>query len=492
MNYPTKLFLGVSPLADAPISYLGGPIRNVCEEVSRNTRAPNALALPVTLAVATAAAQNNTMVKTPLGTVLSLGDAYIVVASSGSGKTSVISPLIKAFLTNDAELKAEFLSTQVKDYAFNHIVWREQKKVFERSIQSSVRDGTEIDEEDKEDFKAHLLSEPHAPVFRTSVIGDATRAALYKAFRGHNSIALLTSEGNTFLDGPLMDDPSLLNDAHDGNPLQVDRANGSSFTVPSPRLTTLIMVQEKAFDRQFVKRGDIKRDIGWLARQKIVVVQPSFGFRPTSNYELTWDATDVFNERILEIMREERQKGLDKTPLLLEFNQEAKDYWYGYVEYIENKMIMGHQFALMRDSASKAPMYAVKLSAVLHRFYNLQGDISKDTLHQAVTISDWYLEQFWQKFGQPETPPEVIDANVLEAWLDDFSNSHPRLPKVFKSYVRRFGPNSLRNNYRLDRALAILASNYKVNVWIENKKQIVTLLPARFPKSQPFVQFPQN
>lgn len=492
MNYPTDLFLRGNLSTEPPIGHIDEPLRRVCEEVSRNTRAPNALVLPVILAVATAAAQNNTMVKTPLGTVVSLGDAYIVVASSGSGKTSVISPLTKAFLTNDAELKAEFLATQVKDYEFNHLVWGEQKKVFERSFRASVRDGIEIDDEDKEDFKAHLLSQPQAPVFPTSVIGDATRAALHKAFRGHNSIALFTSEGNTFLDGPLMDDPSLLNDAHDGNPLQVDRANGTSFTVPNPRLTTLIMAQEKVFDRQFVKTKDIKRDIGWLGRQKIAVARPSFGLRATPNDELAWDETDIFNDRVLDMMREERHKGLDKTPLVLEIGNEARDYWYGYVSYIENKMMLGQQFALMRDSASKAPMYAVKLSAVLHRFYSLQGTISKSTLLQAISISDWYLEQFWQKFGQPETPPEVIDANVLESWLDSFSNAHPGLPVVFKSYIRRFGPNSLRNNYRLDRALAVLASNFKVNVFIENKKQIVALLPTRFPHSRPFGQFPQN
>ena len=389
----------------------------------------------------------------------------------------------------DADLKAECLATKVKDYEFNRVVWRDQKKVFERNIRASVRDGTEIDDEDKDDFKEHLLSEPQAPAFRTSVIGDATPAALYNAFRGHNSIALLTSEGNTFLEGPLMNNPALLNDAYDGNPLQVDRANKTSLTVASPRLTTLIMVQEKTFDRQFVKRGDIKRDIGWLARQKIAVAPPTFGFRPTPDEELTWLATNAFNDRVLEILREERRDSLDTTPLLLEFSTEAKGHWFGYVTHVEKKMMPGHQFALMHDAATKAPMYAVKLAAVLHRFYDLQGPISIETLQQAISISEWFLDQFWQKFGQPETPPEVVDADVLESWLHDFSNSHPGNGKIFKSYIRRFGPNSLRNNYSLDRALAVLASNFKVNVWAENKKQVVTLTSMHFPNSHPMAPY---
>ena len=483
MNYPTNQIFNFASPADAPIFLLSEPIRNVCQEVSRNTRTPNALVLPVALAVATAAAQNNTMVKTPLGTVVSLSDAYIVVASSGSGKTSVIKPLTKAFLANDAELKAECLATKVKDYEFNRIVWLEQKKVFERSIRASVRDGTAIDDEDKVDFQEHLLSEPQAPAFRTSVIGDATRAALYNAFRGHNSIALLTSEGNTFLEGPLMKDPALLNDAYDGNPLQIDRANRTSLTVTSPRLTTLIMVQEKTFDRQFAKRGDIKRDIGWLARQKIAVVPPAFGFRGTLNEELTWVATDAFNARVLKMLRDERRDRLDKTPLILEFSTEAKDYWFNYVAFIESEMLLGQQLALIRDAATKAPMYVAKLAAVLHRFYDLQGPISTSTLQQAISISDWFLDQFLRKFGQPEIPPEVIDANILESWLDNFSNSNYGQPTICKSHIRRYGPNSLRINYRLDRALAVLMSNSKVNVWVQNKIQVVTLTQMRFPRS---------
>ena len=70
-------------------------------------------------------------------------------------------------------------------------------------------------------------------------------------------------------------------------------------------------------------------------------------------------------------------------------------------------------------------------------------------------------------------PQEEVDANELYSWLQREMTGRINIPK---NHVRQSGPNKLRRNGRLDRALEVLRQQGRIYSFQQGKTECIGLI----------------
>lgn len=268
----------------------------------------------------------------------------------------------------------------------------------------------------------------------------------------------------------------MINCGWDGSGHSVDRRSSESFSVPNVRLTTSIMLQMVAFEKFLKSKGEEARGLGFLARQLICFPVSTQGYRFIGQDELPWDYVTKFKDRIAAIynMHPILVDNLNQRKVL-EFSTEAKSIWLNF--YNENEGLMQNGFWLcdVKDYASKVAENTARIAALFHFFQGAEGDISKDTMNNAIEVVRWFVVEFKRLFGStPPIPQEQQDALLLENWLHHqaaiYNNN-----MFLKNKILQYGPNSLRNRERLNTALDYLAFNGRVLFQRDKNRTFVIL-----------------
>ena len=270
-----------------------------------------------------------------------------------------------------------------------------------------------------------------------------------------------------------MNDLSKQNALWSGDSITVDRVSIESYVLADARLTVSIMAQESAFQNYMEQRGEQSRGSGLWAR--FLVCQPwsTQGSRFIENGTMSSDHCDKFAARLVELLQPNmallKDPGREKG--VINFSPEASERWLSIFNAIEVEIRPNGRFAGAGDHASKLADNIARVAALFHCFEGFEGDISLSTVNAAISLCFYYSDEFMKLFMPP--PQEEVDANELYSWLQREMTGRINIPK---NHVRQSGPNKLRRNGRLDRALEVLRQQGRIYSFQQGKTECIGLI----------------
>lgn len=460
-----------------PHMYLPEIFRNSFYELIQNVMCPPPLVASELIAAASLACQFHVKVIRLDGREGPCHMYIVVIAESGERKSTVDGLVFEPFNRYDSEQITKF-SEEKENFKIMHRIWSTEYRGLSARLEKMTEKGMNTDA-----IKAQLVDiaqkEPRKPGLKKTLYSNVTPEAL--AFGMHDStssVGLISAEAGGIFSSTLTSNFALLNSLWDGGPVRVDRRTSESFTLTNVQTTMSLMAQPKPFNDLVEKKGDNARGSGLFARALIAFPESTQGSRFRDTPTLSWEHLPVFHTRIEELIKLQEMKEVAGVPpgsIVLKFSPEAQVDMIEAYNHVEQHINPGGFYADAKDYASKILENTVRLAAIFHFFTGQQGDISFDTFRAAEKIVTWYAEEFVRLFVPTDPVSEAEqEAQLLIQW---FIKLYRRRgwDRIQKSFIRKYGPNSLRNKDRLDWVLGQLAATNRVALFMMGKTSYVDL-----------------
>lgn len=453
-------------------------------ELQRYMQAPLPLIGSSLLGAMSSVVQRHVDVRWLYDMVSPTGLFILVQAESGERKSAVDKFTMQVITEfNNKQLKAH--DEAKAQFKLNHSAWK--RKLAAKSIifKKMIREEMPTDDIENE-IRIIENNEPKKPKVLKLLTKDSTIEAISQRLQDNDGcLSVVTAEGGLALDGRIMSNPYLLNDAWSGEPIDVDRKSVESIYVENPRLTMSIMLQPTVMQEIYKKHGVQLRGNGLFARFLHCVCPSTQGTRFIANPTCTWEYLPKFQARLKEIldMPVLNADGTPKQRTILSLTPEAEQALVNFYNRIEFDLGQGQYLSDVRDGASKITENAARIAAIFHFFEGIEGDISLLTMSNALLIAEYYMHEFKFIFGSNnQIPVEVQDAMAIEQFLIRMCKKNPGKISFPKNLLLQKGPNHLRHDrVRRESALNVLVMNNKVLIAkIEDTKHI-SLNPIFFP-----------
>ncbi|MFC2993202.1 YfjI family protein [Halomonas tibetensis] len=462
--------LNVLPPIGVSIPYLGntGVLQERISQVIEATKAPVPMIVQGGLAAMSFLLQDLVDVEKPNGQVVPPSQFFVIVAKSGERKTTV-DGLFFGYLNDlETEYEAQY-DKEMAEHELKMSLWVMMKKKL-------LKDITYNGEEDIHALYEHEKNKPVHPAragIRT-LTDTTTEAALDLFYRESVRSAILHSnEGEEVLSGPAARKLSMWNSLWSAEPIRVDRKTSNSFVV-NPRMTLYIQAQPSVMQRFVTKGGGNARGIGFCSRTQISYPLTTQGTRIVEPIEKIPHAgyDQLIKELFDRNIQASRDPDFQRTKI--SFSLLAQERWFVIANAIEWEICQNGRFADFGDHASKLADNIARVAVLLHCAGNgIQGEVSLETLEDAIQLCFWFSNEFLRLFQSPSE--ELRDYYSLLNWLNQKRQEGFRYLK--KNHVRKYCPNSLRDSGKLNIILNILLNNGEIRMGVIDKKSIIDLYP---------------
>ncbi|MDZ7852309.1 MAG: YfjI family protein [Halomonas sp.] len=445
-----------------------GPLYEKIYQVRGATLAPIPIIVQGGLSVMSFLLQNLVDVEKPNGQIVPPSQYFVAVAASGERKDTVVNLFFET-LDQLEEAYGEKYSREVEDYELDFALWIAQKKKLIKDIAYEKSD-------DVYALYEHERRKPiHPPRAGIKTLTDTTPEAALDVFHRESvkSAILRSSEGEEVLGGHAVRRLSLWNSLWSGQPVRVERKSTDSFIV-NPRMTLFVQAQPSVMQRFVMKGGENARGIGFFARTHITFPETTQGSRPVEYIkEMTHEGYDLLVKELFE-ENIKASKDPDFTRAKISFSLPAKERWFIVANAIEWEIRPNGRFAGFGDHASKLADNIARLAVLLHCSRNgREGEVSLDTLEQAIKFCFWFSNEFLRLFQS--SSEEYRDYYSLYNWFNQKRQEGFRYLK--KNHVRKYCPNHLRDSGKLNIILNILMNNGEIRVGVFEKKTVIDLYP---------------
>lgn len=389
-----------------------------------------------------------------------------ITALSGERKSALMNLALEVLYSYQRKHRKKF-EEELKSYQVLSEIHEDEKKHLKKEHRKALTSGDEeLIEIARLCLTDHEEKKPIKPKIRDFIFEDIMPEALqYALNQGPGNAALISSEGGTIINGPIVRNLAFLSNTWSGGSFMVHRKSSDSYVVEDARLTIAIAAQPVALDNFMKKKGREAKDIGLFARCLFCFPKSEQGYRTASpNTSEFQEGRTRFNNRLNDIMDEyDEHLLLDKNDrYLVEFDKDCKPYASELCLRIESELKPGGKYEHASEHASKLFENITRTAGNITYFEKGRGaKISRSILNDAAKIcfnfSDHYLKYF-------QVQPEYIqDAAVLYEHLLAQQEYGERY--VAKTLIRKSGPYRLRNMVRLNRALEQLANEGNIAVW---------------------------
>lgn len=461
-----------------PVMSLPQTLRNSILEVQRNTQAPLELVASSQLAAASLACQWHVVVRGIDGRTVPCGQIFIIVADSGERKSGVDRHSLLPFTEYDAEQLEKYDAAQ-KVYTAEWKIWDAEYRALIRKLEKLTAKDTDTHNV-KLAINALLQKEPQKPRRQKILYSDVSPQALaFGMYENSASVGIVSAEAGNIMSSSLFNNLSLINTLRDGDPITVDRRTSESFTVNNGRITISLMLQSSAFKDFLAHKGDEARGSGFFARALFTPVVSTQGTRYRGLTPLSWEHLPIFQGRITELLKRQalgELAGIEQGETVVHLSPSAHAHMVDVYNTIEYNINPGGWLCNAKDYASKVMENIFRLAATLHFFSGEDGvEISSTTFEAAEEVVHWYAQKFVDIFTPPDSVSEAMqDVQLLEKWFKKM-NFERRIVCFPRSFIRKYGPNILRNKDRLDLVLGQLASQNKVWFFMTGKTHHVEI-----------------
>lgn len=453
-------------------SHLGLLGSEICY-AAETYKAPYEMILLIALIAVSTVTQGLCDVQRPVGGKTSLSLFALLIARSGERKSAVITHFFR--LVREAEFLAEkeYLERIHKWKRKIHI-WeihhKELKKKLSEAIQErltedlSGHDQTSDEIERAQDLlDTHLEEQPPKPRKLQFLYEDSTYQALLQGIHEKfKNVCVLADEGTRALDGLVTPGLSALNSSYSRLPLNVERRTSESYTLWEQRIAFLLSIQPGPFE-EYRERTDKAKKAGLWARTLVCGPHTTIGLRESSAAKPLPENQEYqrrFGKLIDKNLKFAKQP--DRPRHLLEFEENAEDFYIRIANEIEFHMRPGGLYEHATDHASKLMENITRIAANLHVINKCDGKISCKTLDIAVHIGVAFSREYMNVFDAP--PQHVSDANLLNYWLTERIRM-PGIRFISKRALRNFGPSAMRKRGRYQDAIEYLECNGQIKLF---------------------------
>lgn len=423
-------------------------------ELINNIGTPKELPATILLSCMAASVQGCFDVEPAPGMRIPLSLMTFIVAPSGTGKTPTTNRLTPGFKKFEDEMREKYESewTQYQSDIDAHTAER-------KAILGLLKEQTKAGKDTA--FLRQQLSDldssaPPMPKLVKVTAENLTLAGIEDRLSSNwPNILVPQDESAHFLDNRFEDLLSRANSTWSGSPIAVDTGK-RKFFVKEPRITWLLQVQPKAFERFKKKLGTRLTDEGSAARMLFTYVEPS-QYQPGALANQQWGATEQFNQLCYEHLHASvSETGKPVAKKVLKLDVQAHALLDQERQRINTLKSPGGPLFEQQELCAKAPDNIVRIAAILHAFSNGMGDISGQTMLNAIEIFTWFAnEQIRVLTPAPKPPQEWCDANMLLRWFANFVRTHNQLC-IQKNHLLKQGPRATRSSARLNAALLLL------------------------------------
>ncbi|MCH0769510.1 DUF3987 domain-containing protein [Klebsiella pneumoniae] len=459
MNLPLQNYQGVTPdqqnlsvntseTLSFPIKSLPKKIRNAIIATSLNKKVSVEIAASSFLAAASLACLPLVEVK-PVHTKLPEPAVlnFLVIAGSGSGKSTVLRAVMQIFHEFSSEVNDEYKNL-LNQFQMDKILWEENKKALARNLRQAT--SRNYGREDAERaMEMHLSNKPQKPIRFKFLYQDISNSQLIKSLVDNPDAGIFSEEAITFFKSRAKNDPGIFNLGWDGAPYSYQR-DGVDFEI-NLRLMFCLMVQPDIFDEYITRNQTTGRGSGFLARFLTVKVDGECKYKDGEFSHMN-RALDEFDNRVQELLERAKQRfydGIaDKQQLTL--SPQAIAFMGEKRAEMKQKISEGGPWEHIGDIALKSGSNVLRLATIFHCFNELSGnEISLLTIECAHRVIDWYMQQARKVFYK-NSHLFLFEKDVLEVyhWIHNKMTIEGRAI-IAKSEIMRLGPTHKDNNLRL-------------------------------------------
>ncbi len=430
------------------------------EEACAVIQAPFHATVLTALSAVSAATQGSTEILAHYGKKLPLGLAVVVIAESGERKDGLVGYFFDG-IERYKKVVQDRNNEELQSYRARHAVWKRRRKSIEKMIDRKLSEGGTVGSEENQ-LEEIFKDEPLKPVEYFLTIEDATTASIVQQLeRAGGTLTILSPEGGNFFKNLNDGMVGVLNSAISGSPINFGRKTSGNTQVLEPKLSCLVMVQPAIIHDYMGRHGVNSRGAGFWARVLICYPQSTQGYRYVVGGVGALECRVAFSERIFDLVKISDQvaRSPGKACGLIKLSADAESLIRALAYSVEHEIRVGGRYELARDHASKLMEMILRVAGCLHVFEGCQGDVSREIVEVAVNICFYCSDQFLDLFAG--LPQEIQDMELLYQWLMSVLRAGQRY--VRRSFVPRFGPNCLRDDRRMQRAIEGLVVAGKIS-----------------------------
>ena len=347
----------------------------------------------------------------------------LVALPSGHGKSPVFSKLI-APLRDYEKTVNERLRHKIEENAST-------RRILEEKVRRIEQKAVKAQPEELDDIRASaskIRSEMPPPLYPVQLIAiDVTQEKLVTLMAQNSGrMALLSPEGDIFelMAGRYNNGSPNLEvflKGYSGDMLRVDRQGRGSDFVERPALTLGLAVQPEVLHGLADKPGF--RGKGLLARILFSLPPTLFGQRDMSLKSIDPVIRSRYEKHISHQLHSlERSTPRNGEELhAIQLSDNAKRLFISHRSSVERDMRDGGRFQYMRDWTGKLPGQVIRIAGILHAAeYPVrpwETPLSRDTLDQAITIGEYYIEHALAAFEQMGADPATEAGRHVLEWL---------------------------------------------------------------------------
>lgn len=449
-------------VTDYPVDAFPNEVRQVISALSYRMQVSPELVGGVILSAISLACQAFVNLQLPDGRTKPCSLYNMVLAGSGERKSAVYSLVMRPFLDYEKEQRLEY-EKGLKKYNAKIYIWEEEKKVLNKKIKNKM---LKEDDYEYDELEEHFLKKPESPKKIKLVYSDTTPEALQKGLHVNIPYAgLMSDEASIFFAGRAKNNLGFLNQLWDGSPFDVERRNGSSFSVEG-RFSMLLMIQPDLFMQYFKRHGKVASGSGFLSRFLISSVNSTQGHRQISFENNEISELKFFHQRIAGFLARlnEFMVGYNiQTQLTL---AESAHACFSQFQFEIEKVICDYNNEAITASLSKMPENAIRLAGLMSFFCDEENpEISGHYMEKSIVIIGYYTNQVINLYTEKLNTLEQ-DAEFVYQWLQkqEIIKFVPEAQISRVAVQQYIGPKRLRNKARLDAVLKILDSQGRIRL----------------------------
>lgn len=210
------------------------------------TKAAHELTFSTILGSMALACQDMYDVEIADGIVVPISHFHMILARSGSRKTTVYRLAMAQIHQVENEL-AEAFSVRLEVYKRHYVLWNEKCKSLKKSLQKAVRQKEGV-EEARINLEECLKNKPIEPVRVRLTVTDPTPEALLKELGEYSCLGITSDEGSALYEGIMSRKAAISNTLWCGDNYRVSRVSTGSSDIKDPRLGMLVMMQPEPHD----------------------------------------------------------------------------------------------------------------------------------------------------------------------------------------------------------------------------------------------------
>lgn len=455
-------------------------IREAVEEVSRNLNVPVELAAQAALGVVSLACQNFANILCPRYEPAPCSLDLLTVSNSSDGK----SVMMQRFLRGVSEVERKWedeVAARMSHYRAEHKIWLDDDRRLAKEYLEATKDSDEA-RRIREERVRHEKNRPVAPSVRKLWFAELSPQGLRDLLATHGALGILSAEASPALNGQTFGQPAMYSDYWSGVDRPVGLVSGSRRAV-EPRLTIAVMVQKGGFSDYMNVRGDEAFDTGLLARFLPAAPQTvDFPGQQTLIEDILEPGLELFNERVKFILNQTVPAPYERT--LLRLAEGAKYCWKAFKEAINNDLASAKFSERIKLFLRKLAQQASRIAALFHYFEGKSGDISSETMKNAIALCEWYAFEYVRVFSPYAPSQQQKDAEAAQKlldWLQKAFSNWGQYPKLTRG---RYTERDL-NNYSsirgdssgLENAINTLHAQGQISISMGRKNGRIIIFP---------------